>query len=154
MSVYRVRDRVRFAPFKGSESDDNKPIRLRSQAAALPGRERGGAVLPSSLLSVVDQNRVQRLLLVLQLPPSQDEDGVLRLAEAKQEAGGWDRGHPQPVGTHRVVLASEGVRRVVSERATASMHAAKSPAVVWGRISSAINTVLAHWWESTGSGVQ
>lgn len=54
--------------------------------------------------SVVDQDRVQRLLLLFQLPPAHNEDGVVGLGEPEQEARRRDGRHRQPVGGDGVVL--------------------------------------------------
>ena len=58
-------------------------------------------------LPVIDQDRVQRAVLVLQLLPSQDEDAVAGVGQPKQEAGGGDRRHADPISIRRVILASE-----------------------------------------------
>lgn len=64
-------------------------------------------------LSVVDQNGVQCVLLLLQLPPSQHKDAVPRLGQPEQEAGRRERRHPQPISADRVILWSqESVTRV------------------------------------------
>ena len=62
-------------------------------------------------LSVVDQDRVQHGLLLLQLPPSQHEDGVLGLGQPEQEARRRDRRHPQPISADRVILRSQEICR-------------------------------------------
>lgn len=62
-------------------------------------------------LSVIDQNRVQHGLLLLQLPPSQHKDGVLSLGQPEQEARRRDGRHPQPISADRVILRSQEICR-------------------------------------------
>lgn len=59
---------------------------------------------PRHLQAVVAQHRIQGLLSLLQLFPSDHKNGVFCLSQAKETARGGQGGHPQPVRVQMVIL--------------------------------------------------
>ena len=58
-------------------------------------------------LSIVDHDRVQDVLSLLQLFTPHHKDGVLRLRQAKQTPGVRQGRHPEPLGAHGVKLGED-----------------------------------------------